>query len=111
MPYAKKISADAWYYKEDGKDTIEVLIINTGLVTLNINHITVVDKKKTVLGSTHALAPIILKPSKYKNIKICIEDWNGMVAENAVDLNNRIMIKVHEYNGCVHTIKNGFGVG
>ena len=111
IPYKKKINAIPSIYKENGSWIIDVMIINHGLMTLVIRDIAVRDAKKSYVGGTHIMEPIVLMPAECKIISISISDHNGLIEKYAIDLNNKITIEVHEYGGIVHKFKKGFPVG
>lgn len=111
IPYKKKMKVIPCYYEENSNPIIEIMLINYGLMTLVISHIVIKDLKKEYVGGTSMLEPIVVKPSECQKFEIIIEDYNGLIEKNAIDLNNKMIIEVHEYGGKVHKLKKGFPVG
>lgn len=110
-PYKKKIKVIPNNYMENESWIIDVMVINHGLMTLVIRDISIRDAKKTFVGGTFIMEPIVLMPAECKIISIPISDYNGLIEKHAMDLNNKMTIEVHEYDGTVHKFKKGFPAG
>jgi hypothetical protein len=111
IPYKKRMAVIPGYYEENGEPVINMMIVNYGLTALVIDNIYILDEKRTHVGTTFEETPIIIKPSQYKRIKFSMNDENGLIGKNVIDLNGHMTIVVHEYGGREYKFKNGFPVG
>lgn len=111
IPYKKKLTAIPTYYEKDGTPVIEIMIVNYGFTALVIDYIFIKDKKRTVVGCTSMMRPIIIKPSEYETITVTITDHNGLIGKHAIDLNKNVTIAIREYGGKIHKFRKGFPVG
>lgn len=111
IPYRKKMQVIPCYYEKNGSPIIEMMVINYGLMTLVISHISIKDVKNDYVGSTLIEKPIVIKPSEYKKFEIQIDDHNGLIEKYAMDLNKKMVIEVCEYSGKTHRFQKGFPVG
>lgn len=111
LPYTKKLKVIPGFYKEKQELIIEVILINYGLMTLIIDHISIKDSKKGFVGSTTMRTPIVLSPAEHKILKIPINDHNGLITKHSMNLNRKMTIEVREYDGKVYKFNKGFPVG
>lgn len=95
----------------NGEPTIDIMLVNYGLCSIIIKHISVLDKKKNIVGSDFCVEPMVLKPSESKNVLLTLCDRDGLIQEHGIDLNGNMVIEVHEYGGEIHKFKKGFPVG
>ena len=110
IPYKKKLAVIPTYESVD-EPVIDVMLVNYGLMPLVISHIAIYDAKRSWVGGTSVMKPIVLEPSKSKRFTISIQDRNGLIEKYAIDLNRKMTIEVCEYGGTKHKFNKGFPVG
>jgi hypothetical protein len=110
-PYKKRIAVSPCYYEENGEPIIDTLIVNYGLTALVIDSISLMDEKRTNVGGTPGLNPIVIKPSESETFHFHISDWNGLIRKNSMNLNKHLIIAVYEYGGKKRIFKKGFPQG
>lgn len=116
MPYKKSIKIIPGLYQENNRWVMRVTIINTGKVTLLIDSINIKDKLDYVLGmcidmideDSHML---VLEPTKVYSEIVPVENKDNIFNKYGMDLNDHIVIDVHEVNGKHYKATKGFPVG
>lgn len=111
IPYKKKLKAIPCIFQENGEWVMEIMLINYGLITLVLEGIVIKDAKKTNVGSTLKMEPIVLMPTECKKMHIYVDDHNGLIEKHSMDLNQKITVEVREYGGGVFKFRKGFPVG
>lgn len=111
MPYKKKMSVIPCYYSDEEKDIIQILVVNYGAIPLVIRNIIIEDETGLMVGGVLSAEPIVIEPSKYFMEDVEVTDQNGIISNNALDLNNHIKIRIWEYDDTTTCFKKGFPVG
>lgn len=111
MPYKKSISVMPLLLKNQEKYIMDVMIINTGLVTILIRNICITNNDNLVIGHCSKIEPEALQPNGFIRREIEIYDDIENIKKHELDLNNHIKIIVYGYNGEKYIQSKGFPVG
>lgn len=108
-PYKYKISLNIAYFRDGGAPSFDISVINYGFGMASVKKIIVMNRECLVCASTNETS--YLKSCEEKRYIVKIFDCQGYIEENALDLNDKILVKVYMMDGKVKSFKNGFSVG
>lgn len=111
MPYKKSIKIIPFLTEDKGKFLLDVIILNTGVATILINSISIMNNADLVIGHYGEIEPIALRSNDFIKQRIEIYDDIENIERNAIDLNNHIKVAVYGYNGEKYIQCKGFPVG
>ena len=110
LPYRIKLKVMPVAYKSSDGLMVDLVIYNQGNIETGIDHISIADNKKLVLGMYRG-ERVFIKPGHTQKCRIEIFDRTEYIEENTIDLNNKIVVTIHDSYGNEYVFKNGFPVG
>ena len=110
LPYRIKLKVMPVAYKSPDGLLVDLVIYNQGNIETGIDHISIADNNKLVLGMYRG-ERVFIKPGYMQKCGIEIFDRTEYIEENTIDLNNKIFITIHYSYGNEYVFKNGFPVG
>lgn len=110
LPYRIKLKVMPVAYKSPDGLMVDLVIYNQGNIETGIDHISIADNNKLVLEMYRG-ERVFIKPGYTQKCRIEIFDRGEYIEENTIDLNNKIVITIHDSYGNEYVFKNGFPVG